>query len=663
MSGTKTILTEGYRKNKAGCVTLSGNMEGIDGIGRELLQELAGQVQPDKGDTKPADVHFAPLQDAAVQLVQRFLETEYIENKEGYVIDIDDVITVYADTERAKLYAAHYLRDAYTEGLQKSVVYNYPDSAHRSARVFLPPKKDMPYFKKFIDMLVYLGYNAILLEIGGTMEFKSHPEINETWAAYCQSMKEYNDKPYKASSGYYRTKNAVHCYNGGGDIYTQEEMKELVRYCAERYVEIIPEVPSLSHSEYFLISHPELRECDDEPYAAAACPSNPGLYSLIFDLYDEVIEVFKPKTIHIGHDEWFTMCICDKCKERNAAELFTENVLKNYNYLKVKGIRTMMWADKMVRFKDKAGEEHGGASKKVYHLSTGKTIEVMGKQYPLYDRQWFQPTKEAVEKGFCHVIHDTADCMHMLPEDIICVNWYWSMEPRIMDEYLLNGRNMIYGNFHMVGMEKYRERIAAGAQGFSVSNWLESTEEGMQRWNTLFDLGYSAAVCWGHTRSEKAVEKNIEDTMEALYQFRNGDTLKKTHIEIVHTTEKAYDKAERYYDAIPYLDETEVTMGCYEVQYEDGSREVWPVQYALNVGLREAYTGVKESERAWKYLVDKHLTTVATVCDIEKKSDGIWYKTVFPTKGNVVSCEYIPKKGMEGYVSVAEINIVNKSQS
>ena len=672
MEELKRILTESYRKDKDGYVTLSGNCEGIDGIGKLQLEEFITKIKKRQktkkasvGDVldlkhellKAADIIFQPIDASAKEMVRNELGREYVENKEGYIIDIDDVITVYADTERAKLYAVTVIMDSYEECMRKAVLYHYPASPHRSARVYLPPKKELPYFKKFIDLLVYLGYNTILLEIGGAMEYKRHPEINETWVDYCQSMKEFNNKTYVASKGYYRTKNSIHTYNGGGDIYTQEEMKEIVTYCAERYIEIIPEVPSLSHSEYFLLSHPELRECEDEPYASTACPSNEELYKLVFDLYDEVIDVFSPRTLHIGHDEWWVMCVCNKCKEKNAAVLFTENVLKCYSYLKERGIQTMMWADKMVRFEDKNGEVQGGGEKHVYHLKKNETIDVMGKRYPLYEAHWFKPTQEAVEKGFHQVIHDTTDCMHMLPDDIICLNWYWSVEPRVLDDYLIHGRNVIYGNFHMSGMRNYRERVAAGVQGFSLSNWLDSSEAGMQRWNILFDLGYSSAICWGHDRSEDDYEGNLKDTFEALYRYRNRDTLCGSHIEVVHTVEKTWENGERYYDELPYADEADMKLGEYVVHYEDGSCETFPVLYALNIGTKTASMERKISTRTWKYDIDKHLTTVASVCLAEKREDGVWYKTVFPTRSHVSSCEYIPQMGLEECVTVEEINI------
>lgn len=304
------MLTDSYWKEQEGKVTLSGKSEGITGLGAELLKKA--------GKGTGADVVFLPTDAKAEELVKDCFDVEHSHNPEGYVIDIDDTITVYADTDGAKLFAVHAILGHNEDGIQKGIRYSYPMVEHRSARVYMPPKKDLDYFKRFVDMLSYLGYNALILEIGGAMEWKRHPEINETWKQYCASINEFNNKCYHGSRVYYRVKNSIHTFNGEGDIYSQEEMKALVAYCRERGIDVIPEIASLTHSEYFLISHPELRECDDEPYASTACPSNPALYDLVFDLYDEAIEVFEPSIIHIGHDEWWVMCVCDRCKDKEA---------------------------------------------------------------------------------------------------------------------------------------------------------------------------------------------------------------------------------------------------------------------------------------------------------------------------------------------------------
>lgn len=650
----KRLLVEGYKALKKGSVRLSGKWNSEDEVLSMWLQNFCDTY----GADGTAEIVFRPITDKGKALVQKELFVSYQENAEGYVVDIDDTITIYADTKRAQLYAVCYLLSMYDGSFQKGIYYNYPNGAHRSARVFFPPKKDLPYFKKFIDMLVYLGYNALLLEVGGVMEFKKHPEINETWAAYCKSMREEDDKPYTAGGRYCRTQNSVHTYNADGDIYTQEEVKELLAYCNDRCIEVIPEVPSLTHSEYILLSHPELRECEDEgPGASTACPSNPALYELVGDLYEEVIDVFKPSVLHIGHDEWWVMCVCDKCRNKNAAELYVQDVMWSYRYLKERGIQTMMWADKLIRVAGKNGETHGGAAKDVYHMPTGKTVDIMGEKVPMYKRYWFDAPEEVRKNGIHQLIHDVGDCADMLPDDIWYLNWYWVYEPKFLNDFLARGRKMIYANCYSAGLQNTKQRFAAGATGISVSDWLCTTEDGLQRWNTLYDLGYGAAICWGHTREEWTHEQNNADVFRELYRFRNHDIRTSDHVEVKHRITKHWEQGEAFYENIPFANEEKMTIGHYEVTYTDGRTEQFPVLYTLNIGTKDAVSERYEHPLEWRYEVDKHLTTVASVCDIEKAEDGIWYKTVFPVKGEVTSCSYVPKQGTEGYVEVADISI------
>jgi len=642
------LLTESHSLYSGGIVRLSGRSTGIGGVGQEILGTLTGGS---------ADVVFRKTDDAAKKLVQEKLGTEYTENPEGFIMDIGDTVTVYADTDRAALYAAYALRAKHPGGIEKGIVYSYPSVPHRSIRVFLPPKSEMDYFRKTVDLLVQLGYNAILLEIGGVMEYKKHPEINDSWAEYCRSMQEYNGKTYTASSVYKYTKNSIHTYNGNGDIYTQEEMRELAAYCRERCIEIIPEVPSLTHSEYILISHPEFRECGDEPFASTACPSNPDFYNLVFDLYDEVIDVFRPSVLHIGHDEWWVMCVCDRCKDKKASDLFVADVMKSYEYLKARGIRTMMWGDKPIRVTDKAGESHGGAEKHVYNVKTDRTLQVLGKEYPIYKRYWFQAPPEAMENGVHQIIHDTADCMDQLPKDILYVNWYWSVEPRILDEYLTRGMDMIYGNCNPASLNNYKERVRAGAKGLSVSNWVETTEKGMQAWGTVFGMGYGAALCWGHGRKEWEYEQNVLDVMRELYLFRNRDTLNMPHLEAVHTLTESWKEGDTACGQ-PYYDEEALTVGEYRIEYADGTLQHIPVQYRIHIGTRNARLVRWDSARNWMYSTDAHMTMTASVCDLVKDSDGIWYKTVFPLREGALQCSFVPREGFDTQVLVKQMEIL-----
>ncbi len=175
----------------------------------------------------------------------------------------------------------------------------------------LPPPDKLDDFKEFIDFLCVYKYNTVMLEVGGAMEYKRHPEINDGWVAYCAEMNEYPGKTRKIQGQYDWEKNSIHSENGGGRFLSQDAVKDLAAYCRERMLEVIPEVPSLSHSDYLLTRHPELNERTEDPYPDTYCPSNPDSYKLLFDVFDEVIEVFQPATINIGHDEYYTIGLCE----------------------------------------------------------------------------------------------------------------------------------------------------------------------------------------------------------------------------------------------------------------------------------------------------------------------------------------------------------------
>ena len=642
------MLTDSYIKIEQGFTTLSGKSAGCNGLAARTISELTG------GD---ATVSFVPVSEHAKKLVKDVLNVDYVENDEGYIIHVDDEVTVYADSDRAKLYATYSIKDKYDGKIAKGLYYSYPSVPHRSARLYMPFKKNLPFFRKYIDNMAAMGYNSLLLEIGGAMEYKKHPEINETWSKYCESLFEFNGKCFVAECAYYRTKTSIHNFNGGGDIYTQDEMRELIAYCRERFIDVIPEVPSLAHSDYILISHPEFRECDDEPYASTACPSNPGYDKLVFELYDEVIDVFEPEYLHIGHDEWWVMGVCDKCKGKDAAKLFADNVTRCYEHLKSRGVKTMMWADKVCQYHGQNGEYHGGVEKHIYNVKTDRTVNIMGVDYPVYDRHWFAHSNEAMEKGFHQVIEDTSACFEMLPEDIFYINWYYPFEPHIYDKFIKTGKIMAYGNCNPASLTRYKERFAAGAKGISVSSWYISSENGLQFWQTTFDLGYGAIITWKHDRDETDHEKNLFETFDYMFKTSNDDILSGPHLEITHSVAEKWAEGEKYFMTAynHHIDLSPLKMGDYKVIYKDGRTEEFPVYYAKNIGVSSAKTERAISAADWSYALDVRMIKTCPKCNIERHGDKILYKTVYPISGEVVSCEFVPKKGAENLVTVKEI--------
>jgi hexosaminidase len=95
-----------------------------------------------------------------------------------------------------------------------------------------------------------------------------------------------------------------------GGFYTQEEMREIVRYAAERHITVIPEIELPGHSTAALAAYPELA-CTPGPFEVATtwgifediyCPSE-ATFEFLENVLTEVMALFPSEYIHIGGDE------------------------------------------------------------------------------------------------------------------------------------------------------------------------------------------------------------------------------------------------------------------------------------------------------------------------------------------------------------------------
>ena len=179
---------------------------------------------------------------------------------------------------------------------------------------------DFEMVKRTIDMLALHQLNIFHWHLtddqGWRIEIKSHPELTEV--------------------GAWRDDTVVGRYLGGtdyptdgkrhGGFYTQEQIREIVAYAKERYIEIIPEIDLPGHTSAVLAAYPQLG-CEDKEYKVAnrwgvirdvLCAGNPASLDLFKDIMDEVCELFPGKYIHLGGDE----CVkerwkaCPKCQKK-----------------------------------------------------------------------------------------------------------------------------------------------------------------------------------------------------------------------------------------------------------------------------------------------------------------------------------------------------------
>jgi len=207
------------------------------------------------------------------------------------------------------------------------------------------------FVKKYIDFLALHKFNTLHWHLtedqGWRIEIKKYPLLTQTGSCRNQTL----IGPY--GTGKYDGKK----YCG---YYTQEQIKDIVKYAAARYINIIPEIEMPGHSMAALTSYPFLG-CTKGPYKVmetwgvsddVLCAGNDSSFTFLENVLDEVMQLFPSKLIHIGGDEcpkerWRDCALCQKRMKEN--NLKNEHELQSYfisrieKYLNSKGRNIIGW--------------------------------------------------------------------------------------------------------------------------------------------------------------------------------------------------------------------------------------------------------------------------------------------------------------------------------
>ncbi len=173
--------------------------------------------------------------------------------------------------------------------------------------------------KDFIDKMVRYKYNLLHLHLtddeGWRIEIKSYPKLTQVGA--------WNVKKVGYFGGF--TPPTPDEPKNYGGFFTQEDIKELVRYAKERFVDILPEIDVPGHSLAAVVSYPEL-SCTPEaknynvrsgeqimdwsrghpPIALVdntLCPANEKVYEFLDKVVTELAALFPFEYMHLGGDE------------------------------------------------------------------------------------------------------------------------------------------------------------------------------------------------------------------------------------------------------------------------------------------------------------------------------------------------------------------------
>jgi len=128
----------------------------------------------------------------------------------------------------------------------------------------------------------------------------------------------------------------------------KKDAQKVVDAARENFIEIIPLIPSLGHTEWIFTNNRNLDLAEDPDIPYAICPTNPDSYKFLFSIYEEALDFFKPRYFHIGHDE-VTMRGQFPKRSKKSGKSATELIMGNINTLKgwlgERGVKTMLWGD------------------------------------------------------------------------------------------------------------------------------------------------------------------------------------------------------------------------------------------------------------------------------------------------------------------------------
>lgn len=201
--------------------------------------------------------------------------------------------------------------------LPAGTVTDFPRFRYRGfmidvGRHFFP----VSYLKQMIDLMALHNINYFHWHLtedqGWRIEIKKYPKLTEIGSKRDSTIIDWETKKFdgKPHSGFY----------------TQNEAREIVRYAADRFITVVPEIDLPGHTTAALASYPELG-CTGGPYKVLCsfgvfpdvlCAGNDQTLQFTKDVLYEIMDIFPSEYIHIGGDEcpksrWEK---CPKCQAK-----------------------------------------------------------------------------------------------------------------------------------------------------------------------------------------------------------------------------------------------------------------------------------------------------------------------------------------------------------
>ncbi len=204
----------------------------------------------------------------------------------------------------------------------------------RAFAIALPTTQGLDSFNSFINKeLATRNVNTLILRVDYNYQYKSHPELVD------------------------------------GDALSTEQIKTIVAACKQNNIRVIPQINLLGHQSWanhlgkLLQVYPQFDETPgiaipdnyawpnaDSLYCKSYCPLHPEVHKIVFELVDEICDVFEADAFHAGLDEVFYIGHdqCPRCKGKDKGNLFAGEVTKLYNHLAQTKKELWIWGDRLI---------------------------------------------------------------------------------------------------------------------------------------------------------------------------------------------------------------------------------------------------------------------------------------------------------------------------
>lgn len=311
-----------------------------------------------------------------------------INEDEGYVLSVTpDKILISGKNSKGVFYGIQTLRQLIPASLEAGksstdkitipavTIKDNPRFSYRGmhldvGRHIFP----VSFVKKYIDLIALHKMNTLHWHLtedqGWRIEIKKYPKLTEI-----------GSKRYGTITGHFHQETGNDETEYGG-FYTQEEVKDIVKYATQRHITVIPEIELPGHASAAIASYPFLSCFPDEPtfvtnnmgskagkeaqakgnpkivqetwgvFDDVFCAGNEKTFTFLEDVLDEIIPLFPSEYVHIGGDEcpksnWQRCPACQKRMKDN--KLANEHELQSYfiqrieKYLNAKGKKIIGW--------------------------------------------------------------------------------------------------------------------------------------------------------------------------------------------------------------------------------------------------------------------------------------------------------------------------------